>query len=129
MSDYSFNPSRIEWDLTKGPLSKLLELLDILDTQVFSESVKRGSCGSDLLDLKQTSTWKSDTKFKQNNSVFGDVPNLVDHKIAVFSNNPPEKLEMKHCISVTTIHLPPCGCIFLLMANIGTLPEKRTNIT
>ena len=30
-------PSKIEWDLTNGPLSKLLELLD---TQVFSESVR-----------------------------------------------------------------------------------------
>ena len=30
-------PSKIEWDLTNGPLSKLLELLD---TQVFSGSVQ-----------------------------------------------------------------------------------------
>ena len=30
-------PSKIEWDLTNGPLSKLLELLD---TQVFSGSVR-----------------------------------------------------------------------------------------
>ena len=37
----SFYPSTIEWDLTNGPLSKLLELLD---TQVFSGSVNSGSC-------------------------------------------------------------------------------------
>ena len=30
-------PSKIEWDLTNGPLCKLLELLD---TQVFSGSVQ-----------------------------------------------------------------------------------------
>ncbi len=41
-------PSKIEWDLTNGPLSKLLELLH---TQVFSGSVKRGSCGSDFLEI------------------------------------------------------------------------------
>ena len=41
-------PSKIEWDLTNGPLSKLLELLH---TQVFSGSVKHGSCGSDFLEM------------------------------------------------------------------------------
>ena len=34
---YDYDPSKIEWDLTNGPLSKLLELLD---TQVFSRSVQ-----------------------------------------------------------------------------------------
>ena len=33
-------PSKVERDLTNGPLGKLLKLLD---TQVFSGSVKRGS--------------------------------------------------------------------------------------
>ena len=35
--DIRYYPSKIEWDLTNGPLSKLLELLD---TQVFSGSVQ-----------------------------------------------------------------------------------------
>ena len=36
MRDQILFPAKIEWDLTNGPLSKLLELLD---TQVFSGSV------------------------------------------------------------------------------------------
>ena len=42
---------QIEWNLTNGPLSGSCDS-SLLDTQVFSGSVKRGSCGSDFLEKK-----------------------------------------------------------------------------
>ena len=43
-------PSKIEWDrIPTDPVQGSCET-ELLDTQVFSGSVKRGSCGSDFLD-------------------------------------------------------------------------------
>ena len=43
LTPVNFNPSKIEWDLTTGPRSVSCET-ELLDTQVCSGSVKRGSC-------------------------------------------------------------------------------------
>ena len=62
----SLNPSKFEWDLTNGPLSKLLELLDTHQVGVHSVGPVGDFLDSDLLNSEPMFVFISEMHFEKN---------------------------------------------------------------